>query len=108
MKDKKAIMKKACCDGKGGCKGKGGLMQDTIKEIPNTISRGIKSVRNFGGKVLDSYVQGFKNVDDANRERNKNVIKENWGSVENYEKLQKKVKGPKKSVLKSVLKRVAA
>lgn len=77
----------------GTYKGKGGIVRDTIKEIPSTIKRGVgsgvKGVKDFvKGRVRD-YIKKQKTMEDHRVKDNTKMIEDNWGSVENYKILSK-------------------
>lgn len=60
------------------------------------IYGGIKSVvqgaESVGKKVVNSYLQGFADVEDANRKQGLGMIDKNFGGLNNYQKTLKQQK----------------
>jgi hypothetical protein len=97
----------------------GSATKNVIGSAAKNFAKGVKTVFGAGtrsiGKVMDS-VEGRMKGDVAAKALRDNKMKtENWGSPENYDKLQSSVKKeegqldpkliPKKGVLKSIIKK---
>lgn len=67
-------------------------------------TKAIKNVLQMPGKALDSIEGKLKAVDESKRERNTKMIEKNWGSVDNYTKIQDKEK--QKQAIKSSFKKL--